>query len=110
MLELGALACAIYNSLGVGYKKATTRRELSRQFGREDRFIRDELERLRHDYAILNRDDGAGYYLPETTAEGLEDTIGWYMRQESRKKAITEAQAGALKFIRSFEGMENFGG
>ena len=60
---------------------------------------RDGIEVLRADYAVLNRDDGKGYYLPEETDSGRADTKRWHERQERRVQAIRASQAGALKFI-----------
>ena len=56
------------------------------------------IEILRLDYAILTRDDGKGYYLPETTDAGRADAKRWSKRQDRRVQAIRAAQAGALKF------------
>ena len=81
---------ALYNALGVGHKNAQTR---------SDRMLRKGIEILRLDYAILTRDDGKGYYLPETTDAGRADAKRWSKRQDRRVQAIRAAQAGALKFI-----------
>lgn len=64
-----------------------------------NRMLRDGIEVLRADYAVLNRDDGKGYYLPEETDSGRADTKRWHERQERRVQAIRASQAGALKFI-----------
>ena len=47
--------------------------------------LRDGIEVLRADYAVLNRDDGKGYYLPEETDSGRADTKRWHERQERRE-------------------------
>ena len=60
--------------------------------------LRKGIEILRLDYAILSRDDGKGYYLPETTDAGRADAKRWSKRQDRRVQAIRAAQAGALKF------------
>lgn len=62
------------------------------------RMLRKGIEILRLDYAILTRDDGKGYYLPETTDAGRADAKRWSKRQDRRVQAIRAAQAGALKF------------
>ena len=61
--------------------------------------LRKGIEILRLDYAILSRDDGKGYYLPETTDVGRADARRWARRQDRRVEAIRASQAGALKFI-----------
>lgn len=83
---------------GVGHKNAQTRRELCKRLGCSDRMLRKGIEILRLDYAILTRDDGKGYYLPETTDAGRADAKRWSKRQDRRVQAIRAAQAGALKF------------
>ena len=80
LIEMEIFTSALYNALGVGHKNAQTRRELCKRLGCSDRMLRKGIEILRLDYAILTRDDGKGYYLPETTDAGRA------------------AQAGALKF------------
>ena len=89
---------ALYNALGVGHKNVQTRRELCKRLGCSDRMLRKGIEILRLDYAILTRDDGKGYYLPETTDAGRADAKRWSKRQDRRVQAIRAAQAGALKF------------
>lgn len=49
---------ALYNALGVGHKNAQTRKELCKRLRCDDRMLRDGIEVLRADYAVLNRDDG----------------------------------------------------
>ena len=46
--------------------------------------LRKGIEILRLDYAILSRDDGKGYYLPETTDAGRADAKRWSKRQDRR--------------------------
>ena len=83
---------ALYNALGVGHKNAQTRKELCKRLRCDDRMLRDGIEVLRADYAVLNRD-------PEETDSGRADTKRWHERQERRVQAIRASQAGALKFI-----------
>lgn len=68
---------------------------------------RKGIEILRLDYAILTRDDGKGYYLPETTDAGRADAKRWSKRQDRRVQAIRVAQAGALKFATGWKGTED---
>lgn len=98
LTEMEIFTSALYNALGVGHKNAQTRRELCKRLGCSDRMLRKGVEILRLDYAILTRDDGKGYYLPETTDAGRADAKRWSKRQDRRVQAIRAAQAGALKF------------
>ena len=97
--QMERFTSALYNVLGVGHKNAQTRKELCKRLRCDDRMLRDGIEVLRADYAVLNRDDGKGYYLPEETDSGRADTKRWHERQERRVQAIHASQAGALKFI-----------
>ena len=92
---------------GVGHKNAQPRRELCKRLGCSDRMLRKGIEILRLDYAILTRDDGKGYYLPETTDAGRADAKRWSKRQDRRVQAIRVAQAGALKFATGWKGTED---
>ena len=98
LTEMEIFTSALYTALGVGHKNAQTRRELCKRLGCSDRMLRKGIEILRLDYAILSRDDGKGYYLPEITDAGRADARRWARRQERRVEAIRAAQAGALKF------------
>ena len=97
--QMELFTSALYNALGVGHKNAQTRKELCKRLRCYDRMLREGIEVLRADYAVLNRDDGKGYYLPEETDSGRADTKRWHERQERRVQAIRASQAGALKFI-----------
>lgn len=98
MNDFEIFTCSVYNALGVGHTNAQTRRQLCQKLHCGDRTLRKAIETLRRDYAILSRDDGRGYYLPETTEEGREETKQWLRRQGSRIKSIKTAQAGAMRF------------
>lgn len=107
LTEMEIFTSALYNALGVGHKNAQTRRELCKRLGCSDRMLRKGIEILRLDYAILTRDDGKGYYLPETTDAGRADAKRWSKRQDRRVQAIRVAQAGALKFATGWKGTED---
>ena len=93
------LKAALYNSLGIGHKNAKTRRQLRETLKCNDRVLRDAIEYLRHTYTILTRDDGKGYYLPETNDKGRAEAVQWIQRQHRRAESINESTRGALKFI-----------
>ncbi len=73
----GAVYQCFIQRAGVGHKNAQTRKELCKRLRCDDRMLRDGIEVLRADYAVLNRDDGKGYYLPEETDSGRADTKRW---------------------------------
>ena len=87
LTEMKIFTSALYNVLGVGHKNAQTCRELCKRLGCSDRMLRKGIEILRLDYAILTRDDGKGYYLPETTDAGRADAKRWSKRQDRRVQA-----------------------
>ena len=93
MKEFENFKAHVYNHLGIGHKNAKGRRQLCRELK-----LRKAIEELRRDYPILTRDDGNGYYLPETTEEGREDARRWVARQNRRIVSIRAATAGAKKF------------
>lgn len=98
MKEFENFKAHVYNHLGVGHQNAKGRRQLCRDLKCGDRVLRKAIEELRRDYPILTRDDGKGYYLPETTEEGREDARRWVARQNRRIVSIRAATAGAKKF------------
>ncbi|MFQ8841808.1 MAG: hypothetical protein ACLR8P_13730 [Clostridium fessum] len=98
LTEMEIFTSALYNALGVGYKNAQTRRSCASGLDAAIGCSARGVEILRLDYAILTRDDGKGYYLPETTDAGRADAKRWSKRQDRRVQAIRAAQAGALKF------------
>lgn len=97
---MNVLNAVVYNAIGVGHENATTRTQLKIATGCNDRMIRQVIEELRHDFVILNRDDGRGYYIPEPTAAGRRDAAGWITRQNRRIKSIRDATQGARDFVR----------
>ena len=89
---------SVYNALGVGHQNAQTRRELCHKLHCGDRSLRRAIEALRRNYAILSKDDGKGYYLPETSEAGRDEARQWLKRQNDRMHSIKASQAGAAKF------------
>ncbi len=104
--EVEAIANALYNILRTGHQNALTRSELCRRLKCSDRMLRRGIEHLRLEHAVLTNDDGKGYYLPEATDEGRDDTIRWIKKQQSRINAIRTSQSGAVKFAQCQEELE----
>ena len=90
---------AVYNALGVGKEQAVSRRELSSRTGIRDRGVREAIEALRSDMAVLNLERGKGYYIPEPTAQGKREAAQWLARQERRVRSLKAAQRGARRFL-----------
>ena len=57
-------------ALGIGKENAISRQTLSQITGVGDRQIREAIEALRHDNAILALESGKGYYIPPRTPQG----------------------------------------
>ena len=83
---------SVYNALGVGHQNAQTRRELCQKLHCGDRSLRRAIEALRRNYAILSKDDGKGYYLPETSEAGRDEARQWLKRQNDRMHSIKASQ------------------
>lgn len=90
----------VYNAIGVSRENATTRQELCRITGYPDRTVRKIIEILRYDRPILTADNGHGYYIPRTDAEGRQEATKWIEAQDRRCKSIKTALRGAKRFTR----------
>lgn len=97
--EFTVFTYAVYNTLGVGHKNAMTRKELCMRLKCSDRLLRRAIEILRKKHPILTRDDGSGYYLATTDADGVQDALSWLRRQNRRIRSIKESESGAVKFV-----------
>ena len=102
--NFGVIQYNVYNALGVGRNNAMSRSELSRVTGY--RRIREAIEALRNDKVIINLDNGDGYYIPESTLQGRQETYIWLARQERRMKAMKAATRGARRFVSSVKSKE----
>ena len=87
----------IIELLKEGKENAVTRETLCAMTGMNDRTIRNEIERLRREYVILNDQDGKGYYLSKNEKE-----VRRYVRQEeARAKAIFYRLRPARELLKS---------
>ncbi len=80
-----------------GKKNAISRTRLRIITGLRDRSIREEISRLRRDNAILNTQDGKGYYRP--AEEDKEDVRRWVAQETSRARSIFWSMHGARQFL-----------
>jgi len=80
-----------------GQSNAISRRALCAATGLPDRMMRKEIERARQEHAILNSQDGSGYFRP---APGEAYLIERWLRQErSRERSVRDATRGAEKAL-----------
>lgn len=87
----------IIDYIPTGQSNAISRRQLCAITGLPDRLMRKEIERTRRDYAILNAQDGSGYFRP---AEGEAYLTERWLRQErSRERSVRDATRGAERAL-----------
>nr|DAY15504.1 MAG TPA: GTP-sensing transcriptional pleiotropic repressor CodY, wHTH, transcriptional regulator, CodY [Caudoviricetes sp.] len=98
-----AATATVYNAIGVGKENATSRRELCRVTGLPDRAVRKAIEILRYDRPILTADNGLGYYIPRTDAQGRREAVRWIETQDRRCRSIKTAERGAKRFARNMK-------
>ncbi len=89
----------VYHALRVGKRNAISRAELIATTGYKDRRIREAIESLRHTKAILNLDQGDGYYIPESNTQGRHEAALWIRKQNTRMRSMKAATRGAERFI-----------
>lgn len=89
----------VYNALKIGKQNAISRIELSSITGYRDRRIREAIESLRHTMVILNLDQGDGYYIPESNAQGRHEAALWIYKQNTRMRSMKAATKGAERFV-----------
>lgn len=88
-----AATATVYNAIGVGKENATSRRES----------VRKAIEILRYDRPILTADNGLGYYIPRTDAQGRREAVRWIETQDRRCRSIKTAERGAKRFARNMK-------
>lgn len=92
----------ILDHIPVGHDNAVTRRELMDQTGIKDRAIRDMIHYARRKIAILNLQDGKGYFIPDMNLPEERIMLVQYIQQEeSRLKSIGWALKAARKMARN---------
>lgn len=92
----------ILDHIPVGHDNAVTRRELMDQTGIKDRAIRDMIHYARRKIAILNLQDGKGYFIPDMNLPEERIMLVQYIQQEeSGLKSIGWALKAARKMARN---------
>jgi glycerol-3-phosphate O-acyltransferase len=87
----------IIDYIPTGQCNAISRKQLCNITGLPDRVMRHEIEKVRQDYAILNAQDGSGYFRPAEGEAYL--TERWLKQERSREKSVREATRGAEKAL-----------
>lgn len=90
----------VHNAIGIGRENATTRHDLCRMTGLDDRVVRDAIQRIRKDYAVFIGATGKGYYIPRVTREERKTAERWILSQERRAASIKESERGAKIFMK----------
>lgn len=80
-----------------GKDNAISRKQLCEETGLLDRVMRREIEKARQDYAILNAQDGSGYFRPAKDESYL--TERWLKQERSREKSVRDSTRGAEKAL-----------
>jgi hypothetical protein len=87
----------IIDYIPCGKDNAISRRMLCDITGLPDRMMRHEIERARKQYAILNSQDGSGYFLPSVEEKPLVER--WIRQERHRSKQIGNSTLGAEKWL-----------
>ena len=89
----------IIDFIPFGKENAITREQLSAKTGRKDRVNRELISKERRDHAIVNLQNGAGYYRPTR-----RDEVALYVKQEeARLKSIGWSLKGARMDLKAME-------
>jgi hypothetical protein len=87
----------IIDFIPFGKDNAISRRALCNAAGLPDRMMRKEIERARREYAILNAQDGSGYFRPAPDESYLIER--WIKQERSRENSVRNATRGAEKAL-----------
>ena len=87
----------IVQVIPVGHENALTGRRLARMLGVNQRTVREMISKARKRTAIINMQDGAGYFLP--TEDDVYMVKRWFRQESHRKKEIERGLRGARKFL-----------
>ena len=87
----------IIDYIPIGQSNAISRKQLGIASGLPDRVMRKAVERARRDYAILNTQDGSGYFRPAPGEAYL--TERWLRQERSRERSVRDATRGAERAI-----------
>lgn len=87
----------IIDYIPTGQSNAISRRRLRELSGLSDRRMRLEIEKARQDYAILNTQDGSGYFRPTAEEKPLVDR--WLRQERSRSRSVDDSTRGAEQWL-----------
>ena len=87
----------IIDYIPYGKDNAISRKQLCNLSGLPDRVMRKEIEKARQEYAILNAQDGSGYFRPTDEEKALVER--WLRQERSRSKSIDTSTRGAEMFL-----------
>lgn len=90
-----ALDAEVFWRIPIGKENAIRRKKLSKGLNISDREVRRTVEKLRKYFAIINLQDGNGYFKPDC----IEDTERWVRQEQKRARRIQEATRGAKKWL-----------
>ena len=76
----------------VGKNDAISRKDLARQLGIRDRFLRTLIHEARSSHPILSNTSNGGYYFPETKEEALEFIAQQYSYITNINQTISAAR------------------
>ena len=82
----------------VGKENAISRSQLVKLTGLSDRIVRDMIALERRNTAILNLQNGAGYYIPSESEKA--DLERFIKQEEARAKSIFWSLRGAKSALR----------
>lgn len=90
----------ILDYIPTGQKNAVTRADLCRRTNLPDRAMRLAIHRARRKIAILNMQDGRGYFIPDMNLDEEKQLLKRYVRQEeSRLKKIGWSLKAARRML-----------
>lgn len=87
----------IIDYIPTGRENAISRRMLCQLTGFPDRQMRKEVERARQQYAILNSQDGSGYFQPSAEEKPLVER--WIRQERHRSQKTGNSTLGAEKWL-----------
>lgn len=91
----------IADFIPVGKDNAISRSQLVKLTGLSDRIVRDMIALERRNTAILNLQNGAGYYIPSESEKA--DLERFIKQEEARAKSIFWSLRGAKSALRKCE-------
>lgn len=87
----------IIDFIPYGKENAINRKRLCTLSGMPDRVMRKQIEKERGEHAILNAQDGGGYFRPLPEEKPLVER--WLRQERSRGRSVEQSTRGAEKFL-----------